>query len=34
VKHGERLFTIYSDNPDRLSYAVKVAKQLKGVEMR
>ncbi len=34
VTHGERLFTIYSDNADRLAYAVKVAKQLKGVEIR
>ena len=34
VKHGDRLFTIYSDNHDRLAYAVKVAKQLKGLEIK
>lgn len=34
VHKGEKLFTIYSDNPERLQYAIQVVRKMDGVEIR
>lgn len=34
VQKGDKLFIIYSDNPERLQYAVQIARKLEGVEIR